>query len=147
MPFLEEVLEAMKEKYEEPTKSEEPMKSKVKQVSEWVGAKIQCKADAEESEDPVTENQEEKEDPTENIKTEIEKLEEAHIAFSKKFGEEEEDSPNKEVLKEMEEIKEHLIDIKQELEGEKTSERATRRATPPYTLASCTRSQPPPASC
>ena len=121
MPFLEEVLEALKEKYEEPTKSEEPMKSKVKQVSEWVGAKIQCKADAEESEDPVTENQEEKEDPTENIKTEIEKLEEAHIAFSKKFGEEEEDSPNKEVLKEMEEIKEHLIDIKQELEGEKTS--------------------------
>ena len=109
MPFLEEVLEALKEKYEKPTKS------KKKQVSE-------CKAEAEESEDPVMENQEEKEDSTENIKMEIEKLEEAHIAFSKKFGEEEEDSPNKEVLKEMEEIKEHLIDIKQELEGEKTSE-------------------------
>ena len=112
MPFLNEVLEALQEKYE-------PTESKVKQVADWVGSQIQCKSESEEGEDPKEENQEEKENSTEKIKTEIEKLEEAHIAFCKKFGEEEEDSPNKEVLKEMEDIKEHITDVVNELEAEK----------------------------
>ena len=104
MPFLKEVLEALQEKYE-------PTESKVKQVADWVGSQIQCKSESEEGEDPMEENQEEKENSTEKIKTEIEKLEEAHIAFCKKFGEEEEDSPNKEVLKEMEVIKDQIMDV------------------------------------
>ena len=114
MPFLKEVLEALKEKYE-------PTESKMKQVSEWVVSKIQCKSEAEEGEDPKEENQEEKEDSTEKIKTEIEKLHEAHIAFCKNFSEKEEDSPNKEVLKEMEDIKEHIEDAINELESDKKS--------------------------
>ena len=114
MEFLEEVLEALKEKYE-------PTESKMKQVSEWVGSKLQCKTEAEEGEDPKNENQEEKEDSTEKIKTEIEKLEEAHIVFCKKFGEKEKDSANKEVLKEMEDIKENIVDVLNELESDKKS--------------------------
>lgn len=91
----------------------------MKQVSEWVDSKIQCKS--EEGEDPKEENEEEKEGSTEKIKTEIEKLEEAHIAFCKKFGEEEKDSANKEVLKEMEDIKEHIVDVLNVLESDKKS--------------------------
>ena len=63
----------------------------------------------------------EKGDEKEKILAEIQNLEEAHIEFSKKFGEEKRDSPNKVLIKEMEGIKEKITDVKEEIGGEKTT--------------------------
>ena len=103
--FLEEVLGALKEKYKK-------RENRVKQIAGWVWSKIQCK-----TEDDSIEA--EKEDEKEKILTEIKNLEEAHIAFSKKFGEEKKDFSNKVLIKEMEDIKEKITDVKEELGGKK----------------------------
>ena len=106
--YLEEVLGALKEKYKE-------RENRVKKFAGWVWSKIQCKAE----ETNVDSIEAEKGDEKEKILTEIQNLEEAHIAFSKKFGEEKRDSPNKVLIKEMEDIKEKIIDVKEEIGGEK----------------------------
>ena len=106
MEFLEEVLEALQEKYE-------PTESKVKQVSEWVGSKLQCKTEAEDGEDPKEENQEKKEDSTEKIKTEIEKLEEENEDPAKANQEMEEEARKKtedDLVKSIEKVEEVLIE-------------------------------------
>ena len=108
--YLEEVLGALKEKYKK-------RENRVKKFAGWVWSKIQCKTE-ETNEDPI---EAEKEDEKEKILTEIKNLEEAHIVFSKKFGEEKRDSPNKVLIKEMEGIKEKITDVKEEIGGEKTT--------------------------
>ena len=108
MPFLQEVLEALEKK-------QEPTESKTKQILSWVGSKLWCKPE-EECEDQIKENEKEE------ILIGIEKLEEAHIEFSKKFGDEGKGSPNKEFVDKMEDIKEKLTDVKEEMEGEKKTE-------------------------
>ena len=115
MPFLEEVLEALKEKYEE------PKESKVKQVSQWVGSKIKCKAGAEENEVPGNEESKEearKETEDELVKS-IEKVEEVLVEFSEKFAGENQAETHQVVIAEMGDIKEKIIDLREEIEGVK----------------------------
>ena len=111
MPFLEEVLEALNDKYH-------PTESKANQIIGWVGSKLQCTTKVE-NEYPLGENQEKEADSTGEVLIEIEKLEEAHIAFSKKFGEKKKSSRHKELIREMEDMKEKITDLKEQIEGDK----------------------------
>ena len=111
MPFLEEVLEALNDKYH-------PTESKANQIIGWVGSKLQCTAEAE-NEYPMEGNQEKETDSREEFLIEIEKLQEAHIVFSKKFGDKKKDSPHKELIKEMEDMKEKITDLKEQIEGDR----------------------------
>ena len=113
MPFLKEVLEALKEKYEEPTKS------KAKQVSEWIGSK--CKAEAEESEDPGSQEREEeaRKETEDDLVKSIEKVEEVLVEFSEKFAGENQAATHQVVIAEMGDIKEKITDLREEIEGVK----------------------------
>ena len=116
MPFLNEVLEALQEKYE-------PTESKVKQVADWVGSKMQCKSESEEGEDPAKANQQREEEARKETEDDlvksIEKVEEVLLEFSEKFGGENQAPTHQVVIAEMGDIKEKLIDLREDIEGVK----------------------------
>ena len=113
--FLNEVLEAEKEKHQ----TEE---SKLNKLAGWIREKLCCKSNAE-NEDSIQEEKEKDEERREQaLIGSLEKLEEAHIEFSKKFGAEKKTSSHEKLVKEVtEDVQEKITDLKENIMGEKRS--------------------------
>ena len=110
--FLSSVLEALQEK----EKTEE---SKMEKASNWMASKLCC-GKAEENEETPEENSAKKTQEKALSKS-LQKVEDAHVVFSKEAGGETEASPHEEVSKELEEMRERISILKDAIEGEKKS--------------------------
>ena len=108
--FLNEVLEAVKEK-------EKIEVSQLGEASNWIVSKVCCgKADDETEE--VLEEKRKRENQEEILIKGLQKIEDAIVSFSKEVGDEIEASPHQGISREVDEMRENIIDFKNEIVGE-----------------------------
>ena len=105
---LEELLEALTKKYEEPEES------KAKKLGNWLKTTFSCGA----SKEAQLETEKDDSNLIETMTKALQKLEEAHIQFAKEVGKEEEAMYPSETA-EVNDMKEKIEDLKENLGGKK----------------------------